>query len=77
MRFSSTLSNCILKTSNDGDSTTSLGRFFQVLVYSHCKKFIPYIEMKPLLVQLVPIALCLCFMAPRKERTSILFVATL
>lgn len=54
MRFSSILSNHILKTFGDGDSTTSLGRLFQwmtdLTVRNSC------IMMKPVFVQLLPLA---------------------
>lgn len=40
MRSSSTLSNHILKTSSDGDSTTSLGRLFQSLAVLTLKNFV-------------------------------------
>ena len=38
MGLSSTLSNCILKTSSDGDSTASLGRLFQWMIVLTVKK---------------------------------------
>ena len=43
--------------------------------YSHCKKFVSYIEMRALLVQTVPVAPCLLHASPCEERASILSVA--
>ena len=51
MGLSSTLSNCILKTSSDGDSTASLGRLFQwmiVLTVKKNKQYLSCVEVKPL-----------------------------
>lgn len=44
---------------------------------SCCKKCLSYVEIKPLLVQLVPIAPRLLHVAPCEARASVLFVATL
>lgn len=74
MRFSSTLSNPILKTSIDEDPTTSLGRLLPWTIVLTVKKFLPYIEMKALLVQIVPVAPCPLHVVPCEERASILFV---
>ena len=82
MGLSSTLSNCILKTSSDGDSTASLGRLFQWMIVLTVKKKNQTISVlcrgeTSLLVQLVPVAPCLLHVAPCEERASVLFVATL
>lgn len=57
MRLSCTLWCHVLKTSCDGDSNMTLGRLFPVIDFYHCKKITSYIEMKPILVQIVPIPL--------------------
>lgn len=44
MRLSSTLSDCILKASSDGDSTTSLGVLFQLMSALNEKKNISYVN---------------------------------
>lgn len=48
MGLSSALYNGILKISSNGDSNT--GEVVQVNDCYHCKKFLSYTEMKPLLV---------------------------
>jgi len=76
MRLSSTLSNCVLKTSSDEDSTTSLGQLFQGLIVLTVKIIYFNTEIKPLPVQLVPVAPCLLHAACEKK-ASILFAAAL
>jgi len=68
MRLSSTLTNCILKTSSDEDSTTSLGEVAPVSDCSYCKKFLSYGEMKPSPAQLVFIAPYLLDVVSCEER---------
>lgn len=41
--------------------------------FSHCKKFLSYVEIKHLLVQVVPIAPCLTHMTPCEESLCPLF----
>ena len=80
MGLSSTLSNCILKTSSDGDSTASLGRLFQWMIVLTVKKKTISVLCRgetSLLVQLVPVAPCLLHVAPCEESASVLFVAAL
>jgi len=48
-----------------------------VIDCSHCKKFLSYIKVKRLLVQLVPTAPCLLNVAPCEEQASVLVVAVL
>jgi len=38
--------------------------------FSYCKKFLSYVDMKLLLVQLVPVAPCFLHVAPCEESTS-------
>jgi len=45
--------------------------------YSHCKKFLSYIEMKPFSVKFVSVTSCILHMAPFEDRPSVLFVAAL
>lgn len=70
------LTNCILKTSDNWDLHI-FGEVIPVNKCSHCKKFLSYVEIKPLLVQLVPVTSCLLHELPCEEKgTSILSVAT-
>lgn len=65
MRLSSTLSNCVLKTSSDVPRAA-----VPVTDCSQCKKiFLFYTEMKPFPVQLVPVTPCLLHVAPVKRGT--------
>lgn len=73
MRLSCILFNHILKTFGDGNSTTSLGRLLQWMADLTGKN--SYITMKPLFVQLVPVALFSSPMSPSQERASVLLVA--
>lgn len=41
----------------------------------HCEKHIPYIELKPLLVQLSPVTPCPLHMAPSEVRASVFAAA--
>ena len=54
----SVTSTCLLNTSRDGDSTTSLGSLFQCLTTLSVKKFFPNIQSEPPLMQLEAIASC-------------------
>lgn len=52
-----TLSSCILKTSTDGGSASGV---VLVIDYSHCKKYLSFVKVELLMVQLVPVAPSLC-----------------
>lgn len=73
MRLSSALSNCILKRGLHhvpGEVVPVNDCFF-------CNKFVSYVEIKSLPVQLVPVAPCLLYVMLCEESVSVLFVATL
>lgn len=71
MRSSSMLSSLVLKICSDEDSTTSLARLYSWLIVLTVKH-VSYTEVKPVPVQLVPIALCFLHVLPGEESTSIL-----
>lgn len=71
MRLPGTLSSHILKSFSDGDSSFyTPEEVVLVTDCSYCKKIAPYVEMKPLPVQLVPS--CCLHVAPCEVRATIL-----
>lgn len=51
------------------------GEFVPVHDCSYCKQFLPYIDIKPFPLELVPIAVCLLRVGPCEEKYSILFLS--
>lgn len=73
MRLSSSLSNRILKTSSDGDSTMSLGRLLQWLIVLTVKNFL--YRYKTSLTIVCTHCPLYSHVAPCGKRASVLFVA--
>lgn len=70
MMLYSFLSKCILKATSNGKSTMALGDFCSdwLFVFKTC---LSYAKMRPCLVQLLPIASCLLYVALSEKRASI------
>lgn len=70
MSLSNNLSSHILKISTDRDHTTSLGRLFPGMAVLTLKKFLSYIKMIPLLVQLVALAFSMWILGKKEPSSS-------